>query len=113
MPVTPVPLVAYLMATGAATEEELRVRAEALIASPAAQELTLLAPTDDGEDVVAAGLRTLMERGMLTIGPDGQLQLSEEGRRIVEFYAASVAHLLDERGEKTDEAPFPGAIAAT
>lgn len=113
MPVTPVPLVAYLMTTGPATEEELRVRAEALIASPAAQELTLLAPTDDGEDVVAAGLRTLMERGMLTIGPDGQLQLSEEGRRIVEFYAASVAHLLDERGEKTDEALSPGAIAAT
>jgi glycerol-3-phosphate O-acyltransferase len=50
------------------------------------------------------GLRALMERRLLNIGPDGALALSEAGTRMAGFYAASVAHLLDD----AVGAPNPG-----
>jgi glycerol-3-phosphate O-acyltransferase len=113
MPVTPVPLVAHLIASGARTEGELRARAAEQIAAAQARGLTLLIPEGDGEDTVAAGLRTLTERRMLQIGEDGSLKLGDEARRLVDFYAASVTHLLDEPPGSSDMDHLPGKAAAT
>jgi glycerol-3-phosphate O-acyltransferase len=66
---------------------------------------TIHIPRDDLTYTVEAGLRALMERRLLNIGPEGGLELSEAGTRMAEFYAASVAHLLD--GEV--DAPHTGA----
>jgi glycerol-3-phosphate O-acyltransferase len=95
MPVTPVPLVAHVLTQGARTEEELHLAARAVMAEAQARGVTLLVPREDEAYTVEAGLRTFTERRMLSIGEDGHLSLTEEGRALAAYYAASVAPLLD------------------
>ncbi|MCU4651254.1 1-acyl-sn-glycerol-3-phosphate acyltransferase [Roseibacterium sp. SDUM158016] len=103
MPVTPVSLVAHVIAGGARTEAELDARARAVIAEAQSRGVTVLVPREDEDYTLAAGLRTFTERKLLSIGADGSLTLTKEGRQLVDFYAASVAHLLDH--------PQPGNLA--
>ncbi|MDG4649885.1 1-acyl-sn-glycerol-3-phosphate acyltransferase [Roseibacterium sp. SDUM158017] len=96
MPVTPVPLVAHLVAQGAETEAALRDAAHEAMAAARDRGITLLVPRGDEADTVEAGLRAFTVRRMLVIGEDGSLAFTEQGRRLVDFYAASVAHLFPE-----------------
>jgi glycerol-3-phosphate O-acyltransferase len=60
-----------------------------------------------GRDVVfvpvALNYDRVLEDRVLTVGPDGALSLTEEGRRLAAFYAASVAHLFDDTVEVAPE----------
>lgn len=103
MPVTPVPLIAHLLVQGVATEGALREAAAAAIEDALARGVTLLVPRGDVAYTIEAGLRTFTERRMLTVAPDGALSLTEEGRRLAAFYAASVAHLFDDTVEAAPE----------
>jgi glycerol-3-phosphate O-acyltransferase len=105
MPVTPVPLVSHALVNGAHSRAELEQSVAARIAAARDRGATIHIPRDDLTYTVEAGLRALMERRLLNIGPEGGLELSEAGTRMAEFYAASVAHLLD--GEV--DAPHTGA----
>jgi glycerol-3-phosphate O-acyltransferase len=98
MPVTPVPLVAHALMAGAATRPALDAAVRTRIAAARAREATIHIPRDDAAYTIEAGLRALQERGLLAIGQDGSLTLSADGRRVAAYYAASVAHLLDEAG---------------
>jgi hypothetical protein len=66
-------------------------------------------PRGDVAYTIEAGLRTFTERRMLAIAPDGTLALTEEGRRLAAFYAASVRHLFD---ATVEAAPEPRAARA-
>jgi glycerol-3-phosphate O-acyltransferase len=94
MPITPVPLVAHALTKGAATEAALRAAAHDAMALARARGATLLVPRGDEAYTVEAGLRTFTERGMLEVGADGSLALTDEGRRLAAYYAGSVGHLL-------------------
>ncbi|MFW5641590.1 MAG: 1-acyl-sn-glycerol-3-phosphate acyltransferase [Roseicyclus sp.] len=113
MPVTPVPLVSHALLGGAATRTALETAIRTRIAEARARGVTIHIPRDDEAYTIEAGLRALSERRLLEIAPDGSLALTPEGRRVVAYYAASVAHLLDDSRPETAIAPFPATASAT
>jgi len=112
MPVTPVPLVAHALAEGVRSVVALDALLRRRIADAKARGVTIHIPRDDIAYTIEAGLRALIERRLLTREGD-RLTLSEAGRDIVDFYAASVTHLLRERGAATAEIVANPAISAT
>jgi glycerol-3-phosphate O-acyltransferase len=94
MPVTPVPLVSHALVNGATTRAELEQNVTTRIAEAKERGATIHIPRDDVAYTIEAGLRALAERGLLEFGDTGALSLTEPGRRIATFYAASVAHLF-------------------
>jgi glycerol-3-phosphate O-acyltransferase len=112
MPVTPVPLVAHALASGmrddAALESFVRARLTAVQSRNGAVQI----PRDDIEYTIEAGLRALVERKLLTRS-NGQLLVSEAGEALIAFYAASVAHLLnDDQSTEAASPPEPPQSAA-
>jgi glycerol-3-phosphate O-acyltransferase len=105
MPITPVPLVCHALNDGVRSAVALDALVRRRIAAAQAAGLTLHIPRDDIDYTIEAGLRALIERRVLSRAGD-RLTLSDEGARIVGFYAASVAHLLGKTGPETgEEAP--------
>ena len=99
MPVTPVPLIcAGLAQRTDQTRPDLRAFVGAAVETAQTTGTTIHIPRDDLDYTVEAGLRALIERRALT-EENGALTLSEKGKRLVGFYAASVAHLLSKRGQ--------------
>ncbi|QBY02798.1 glycerol-3-phosphate acyltransferase [Rhodophyticola sp. CCM32] len=101
MPVVPVPLVAHGLRDGARNRAELRALIEHRVTRAQGRGAAVHIPRDDLDYTVEAGLHALVERGMLEDGPEGFI-LNPEGTSLVAFYAASVAHLLDEPPDSTD-----------
>ncbi|WP_430447769.1 1-acyl-sn-glycerol-3-phosphate acyltransferase [Rhodophyticola sp.] len=94
MPVVPVPLVAHGLRDGARNRAELRDLVGRQVSEAKSRGTAVHIPRNDLDYTVEVGLRALIERGMLSDGPDGFV-LNPEGAALVAFYAASVAHLLD------------------
>jgi glycerol-3-phosphate O-acyltransferase len=112
MPVTPVPLVAHALAEGVRSVVALDALLRRRIADATARGVTVHIPRDDIAYTIEAGLRALIERRLLTREGD-RLTLSDAGFDIVEFYAASVAHLLREPGEAPAQITGKPASSAT
>ena len=95
-PVTPVPLVAHALMAGADTAEALDDAVARRITRAEARGVGIHMARDDLQYTVEAGLRALEERGFLDRDTDpDRILLTERGRAVVNYYAASVAHLLD------------------
>ncbi|MEM6390032.1 MAG: 1-acyl-sn-glycerol-3-phosphate acyltransferase [Pseudomonadota bacterium] len=94
VPVTPVPLVSLALADGANTRAELETTVTAHLADASARGVAVHIPRNDPTYTVEAGLRALTERRFLQIGPEGKLTLVGGGPQVVQYYAASVAHLF-------------------
>jgi glycerol-3-phosphate O-acyltransferase len=95
MPITPVPLVSHAIIEGATTKAELDAIIASGIAGARDRGVSVHIPRDDVAYTIEAGTRALIERRFLTIDEDGALHVTEAGRRMAGYYAASVAHLLD------------------
>lgn len=93
VPVLPTPLVAraILMADGPISHEGLRASVKTLIAQLDHAHVHL--PRDNVDYTVEVGLRMLRKRGFVTDSATG-IALVEDERAMVEFYAASIAHLF-------------------
>jgi glycerol-3-phosphate O-acyltransferase len=114
MPVTPVPLVSHALVNGATTRAALEKDVAARIAAARARGATIHIPRDDLDYTIEAGLRALTERRFITIDAAGTLTTNEPGQRMAAYYAASVAHLLDDENalpiveaKNSDIAPIP------
>jgi glycerol-3-phosphate O-acyltransferase len=105
MPVTPVPLVSHALVNGARTRVELEKTVAARISAARARGAVIHIPRDDLDYTIEAGLRALTERRLITIDPSGTLAITEPGHRMAVFYAASVAHLLDDSEHPSTVAP--------
>jgi len=101
MPVTPVPLVCHALVNGARTRADLEATVTDRIAAAKSRGATIHIPRDDIAYTIEAGLRALTERRLLSIDDIGGLHITEAGLRMAAFYAASVAHLLDEASSQT------------
>jgi glycerol-3-phosphate O-acyltransferase len=112
-PITPVPLVSHALVGGATTRAELESAIRTRIEAARGRAVTIHIPRDDQAYTIEAGLRALTERRFLETGPDGALTLTDEGRRVAAYYAASVAHLLDEPSPQTRPALTPARATAT
>lgn len=93
-PIVPVPLVAHALKGGARTAAALKVAVQTRVDRASAREANVHLAREDLEYTVEAGLRALMERGFVERDGDA-LTVTERGLPVVEYYAASVAHLLD------------------
>jgi glycerol-3-phosphate O-acyltransferase len=117
MPVTPVPLVSHALVNGATTRAELEKTVAARISAARARGAVIHIPRDDLDYTIEAGLRALTERRLITIDPSGTLAITEPGHRMAVFYAASVAHLLDDSEHRFDRCakrtPNPRSSLAT
>ncbi|MEM1272875.1 MAG: 1-acyl-sn-glycerol-3-phosphate acyltransferase [Pseudomonadota bacterium] len=96
MPVTPVPLVCFGLASGHQTRDALRAFVSRAVETARDTSTTIYIPRDDLDYTVEAGLRALIERRLLT-ETQGTLTLAPKGESLTAFYAASVAHLLEHR----------------
>lgn len=103
MPVTPVPLICFGLSQGHRNRTALRSFVDAAVARAERTGTTIHIPRDDLDYTVEAGLRALIERRFL-VETDGNLQLVPKGEKIVAFYAASVAHLLETSPGETHRA---------
>jgi len=103
MPITPVPLVCHALVNGARTRADLEATVTDRIAAARSRGATIHIPRDDIGYTIEAGLRALTERRLLSIDDTGGLHITEPGLRMAAFYAASVAHLLDETSPQTGE----------
>ena len=112
MPVTPVPLVAHALGQGVRSVVALEARVRQQMADAAARDVTLHIPRDDIAYTIEAGLRAMLERGLLTRDGD-RLTVPEAGADLVAFYAASVAHLLDPPAGGGQAPDAPTAPAGT
>ena len=112
MPVTPVPLVAHALADGVRSVVALEALLRRRIAAAVAEGVTIHIPRNDIAYTIEAGLRALIERRLLTREGD-RLTLSDAGSDIVEFYAASVAHLLRDPAAAPAGTTDQPAISAT
>lgn len=116
MPVTPVPLVSYALAQGVATREALLAYTKAEVAHAREAGVTIHIPRDDIAYTVEAGIRALSDRGLLEEAEDGTLTAKGDGAQIIDFYAASVAHLLAPQqlphAEGSDPQTPPGSFSA-
>lgn len=93
-PVVPVPLVAHALRDGARTADTLKSAVQARITLAERHGVGVHLAREDLDYTIEAGLRTLMERGFVEREGDA-LTVTERGASVVEYYAASVAHLLD------------------
>lgn len=94
MPVTPVPLVCHGLQGGLTNRGALRDYVRHELEAARQSGATIHIPRDDLDYTVEVGIRALAERHMLSEDEDGNLTLTDEGRRLVRFYANSVSHLL-------------------
>ena len=95
-PVVPVPLVAHALRDGAVTAEALDAAIEARITRAEAKGVGIHLARDDLQCTIEAGLRSLEERGFIDREEDpNAITVTERGKPVVDYYAASVAHLLD------------------
>jgi glycerol-3-phosphate O-acyltransferase len=113
MPVTPVPLVSLALVEGATTREALSQAVTARIAAARDSGAAIHIPRDDEDYTVEAGLRALTERGLLSVGAEGGLTLTTEGRKIAAYYAASIAHLFNGTAAPVSHAPRRAETSAT
>lgn len=98
VPVLPVPLVAtaLLDARGPLSQEDLETAVSKLMdALPNAH---VHIPRDDRGYATEVGLRNLRRRHLVD-EVDGRFSVSQEGRSVVEYYAASISHLFRERSK--------------
>ncbi|MEX3016669.1 1-acyl-sn-glycerol-3-phosphate acyltransferase [Gymnodinialimonas hymeniacidonis] len=95
-PVVPVPLVAHALRDGAVTAEALDAAIATRIARAEQKGVGIHLARDDLQYTVEAGLRALEERGFIDRDEDpNAITITERGAPVVDYYAASVAHLLD------------------
>ncbi len=95
-PVVPVPLVAHALRDGAVTADGLDAAIQTRIARAEAKGVGVHLARDDLRYTIEAGLRALEERGFIDRDVDpNAITVTERGKPVVEYYAASVAHLLD------------------
>jgi glycerol-3-phosphate O-acyltransferase len=93
-PIVPVPLVAHALRDGARTTADLETAIQTRIGRAEAAHTGIHLARDDLDYTIEAGLRALMERGFVERDGDA-LTVTERGVSVVDYYAASVAHLLD------------------
>jgi glycerol-3-phosphate O-acyltransferase len=96
VPVLPVPLVAAVFARGpdrALSELEIKAEAERLIESLETRGAKLYIPRADRDYAISAGLEMLQLRHVVDEA-DGLFSVPERERRLVAYYANSIAHLL-------------------
>ncbi|MFU8865372.1 MAG: 1-acyl-sn-glycerol-3-phosphate acyltransferase [Rhodobacterales bacterium] len=98
VPVLPVPLVAaaILKADAPLNRAELEAAAQNLVGDLPQAHLHM--PRQDTGYLVEAGLRLLLQRHLVQ-ERDGMLRLVPAQRSVVEYYAASIAHLFRTRSE--------------
>ncbi len=90
MPAVPFPMIAHAWLAGAKTRADLEAALEARIAFARENDLPLFLPgRTDPAFMVATALATLKERKMLQLRDDS-LEISEEGERLLAFYARSL-----------------------
>lgn len=93
-PVVPVPLVAHALRDGARTTQDLNQAVQTRISRAETKGVGVHLARDDLSYTIEAGLRALEERKF--VEREGEaLTVTERGISVVEYYAASVAHLLD------------------
>lgn len=94
VPVLPVPLVATVLAraTGPVDREVLQSDCEAEIVRLRTANVHVYVPRGDPRYFVDVGLRNLVQRRMVTEGPDG-VEVVAADRPVLMFYANSIAHL--------------------
>lgn len=98
VPVTPVPLVAHALRDGAVTAEALDAAISTRITRAEMKGSEVHLSRDDLRGTVEAGLRSLEERGFIDREADpNAITITERGKPVVDYYAASVAHLLDSK----------------
>ena len=107
MPVTPVPLVAHALHGGVRSVADLDTVVRARIAAAKARGATIHIPRDDIAYTIETGLRALTERRIVTREGDAlAIAGAGPGPDLVAFYAASVAHLLNDAApEASRDAP--------
>lgn len=93
-PIVPVPLIAHALRDGARDAEALKAAVLSRIDRASARGSSVHLAREDLDYTIEAGLRALMERGFVERSDD-TLTLTESGSSVVDYYAASVAHLLD------------------
>lgn len=93
-PIVPVPLVAHALRDGARSTEALKSAVQTRVDRASARDTSVHLARDDLDYTIEAGLRALMERGFVQRDGDA-LTVTERGTSVVDYYAASVAHLLD------------------
>ena len=94
MPITPVPLLCLSLVNGARNRAALLQGVTENVARANALGASIYLPEEDIAGTVEFGLRTLRERKLLTISPEGEIDITAEGQRLAAFYAASIEHLL-------------------
>jgi glycerol-3-phosphate O-acyltransferase len=93
-PIVPVPLVAHALRDGARDMARLQAEVRTRIERARTRGVSVHLARDDLSYTLEAGLRALMERGFVT--RDGAtLTVTERGTTVIDYYAASVAHLLN------------------
>ncbi|MBF9043437.1 glycerol-3-phosphate acyltransferase [Rhodobacterales bacterium HKCCE4037] len=96
VPIVPVPLVAHALRDGHVTAEALDAAIDARIARAEMHGTGIHLARDDLQYTIEAGLRALEERGFIDRDSDDEaILITERGQPVIDYYAASVAHLLD------------------
>ena len=97
MPVLPVPLVAAILINHAPLSAvELKSKVNDLMKD---LEQNIINPTQtEATRVLEEGINNLKERQLIELGPKGYT-ISEKGRQVIPFYAASIEHLIDKSKE--------------
>jgi len=101
VPVLPVPLVATVLldADGALSGAEVAVRVTALAKRLEANGAHIHVPRDSLEYAAEIGLKILSMRHMV-VGQNEALTASDKERATLQFYANSIAHLVEAAREK-------------
>jgi len=100
MPVTPVPLVAHALSQGVRSVVALEAVLRRKIAEAEARGIVLHIPRGDISYAMEVGLRALMERDHVTRVGD-RLSVSAEGAEFLNFYAASILHLMSDQPDNS------------
>lgn len=93
-PIVPVPLVAHALRDGARDMASLQAEVRTRIERARTRGVSVHLARDDLSYTLEAGLRALMERGFVN-REGATLTVTERGTTVIDYYAASVAHLLD------------------
>jgi len=111
MPITPVPLVAHALAEGVRSMVALDALIRRRIDEARARDATVHIPRNDIDYTIESGLRALIERRVLSREGD-RLTLNEDAIDLMQFYAASVAHLLspEQQGSAPEASQIPARI---
>jgi glycerol-3-phosphate O-acyltransferase len=96
IPVLPVPLVCSVLLQGGRpmSEFEIKAAAGALIEKLQAGGARLYLPRSDLDYAIGAGLRMLRQRHLVEEGADGLYAAVAGERRLLSYYANSIAHLI-------------------